>query len=594
MGSTRLRQGPLQHRLTGISGRSILLFFVVGIGLLAAAPAANAALEISGGTLRYTARAGNVNDIQIALVGADYSVTDSVPIDLADASCVHGPSANTATCTGASVTGINVNALDLDDRITIDPSVTVPAVLNGQDGNDVVTGGSGNDTLDGGPGTDTLHGGGGNDTIFSNNHQPSTVDCGEGTADFVHSDPIDSVAADCEDNNDGVAPVVQFTTAPAEFTPDRRPMFAFTITDKDPYTRTCLFDGTAVPAADCESGSFQPSTDLTEGSHSFVVRATDKYGNSEGRSSDFTVDITAPETLDPTPPGAFDDATPIFALSSNEPGTFACSVDQGDFVACPASFKAGPLGNGSHTLTVKAIDRAGNVDPTPATFGPFTVNDVTPPETIIASTPGDVVDTSTPRFTFYSNEYATFACRFDQGDFVSCASPFIGGPLANGPHTFQVVATDFSGHVDQTPATFSFTVNVAGPVTQTRQPTKTAVVGSIVLISGRTVKLVKGRFIPVSVTCAGQHVCKGKVSVRTDSKVKVKKGRKHQKRVLKLGSKRFSIAGNKRKKVLVRLTKSKAKILRRLRRVKVRATIREVDLQGHPRISTRAFMLRAS
>jgi hypothetical protein len=39
--------------------------------------------------------------------------------------------------------------------------------------------------------------------------------------------------------------------------------------------------------------------------------------------------------------------------------------------------------------------------------------------------------------------------------------------------------------------------------------------------------------------------------------------------------------------------KRKIKMLKRLRRVKVRATIRELDLQGKPRISTRAFLLRA-
>ena len=39
--------------------------------------------------------------------------------------------------------------------------------------------------------------------------------------------------------------------------------------------------------------------------------------------------------------------------------------------------------------------------------------------------------------------------------------------------------------------------------------------------------------------------------------------------------------------------KRNVRILKRLRRVRVRATIREVDLKGKPRISTRTFMLRA-
>jgi hypothetical protein len=118
-------------------------------------------------------------------------------------------------------------------------------------------------------------------------------------------------------------------------------------------------------------------------------------------------------------------------------------------------------------------------------------------------------------------------------------------------------------------------------------------VGSLVLISGRSVKLVKGKFIPVSLICAGQRVCSGTIKVRTDKRVKTARLSKIRRRVLQLGTKKFSIPGNKRKKVLVPVSKRKIRILKRLRQVRVRATIREVDLQGKPRISTRTFMLRA-
>jgi hypothetical protein len=123
-----------------------------------------------------------------------------------------------------------------------------------------------------------------------------------------------------------------------------------------------------------------------------------------------------------------------------------------------------------------------------------------------------------------------------------------------------------------------------------------AIIGSLVLISGRSVKLVKGRLVPVSLTCAGQRQCEGKVTVATDTPVrgaKRKHGKKRKPRVQRLGSKRFSIAGNRRQKVLIPLSRAKVRLLKRLKQVKARATIHEIDLHGKPRISTRTFMLRA-
>jgi hypothetical protein len=58
-----------------------------------------------------------------------------------------------------------------------------------------------------------------------------------------------------------------------------------------------------------------------------------------------------------------------FTLTSTEVGSsFQCSVDAAMFAPCtsPFSIKAK---KGRHTLTVRAIDPAGNQDATPARFG---------------------------------------------------------------------------------------------------------------------------------------------------------------------------------------------------------------------------------
>jgi hypothetical protein len=111
------------------------------------------------------------------------------------------------------------------------------------------------------------------------------------------------------------------------------------------------------------------------------------------------------------------------------------------------------------------------------------------------------------------------------------------------------------------------------------------------------VKLVNGKFVPVNLTCAGPRKCEGAITITTARRVKStkqgKKGRKQKLRIAHLGSKAFSIEGNHQQRVLVPLTKSKIKLLKRLKKVKAKVAIREIDLKGNPRISTRTFTLRA-
>jgi hypothetical protein len=54
------------------------------------------------------------------------------------------------------------------------------------------------------------------------------------------------------------------------------------------------------------------------------------------------------------------------ALSSDTPTvTFECSLDGGAYTPCSPVVSVLQLGNGRHTLSARAVDQAGNVDPTP-------------------------------------------------------------------------------------------------------------------------------------------------------------------------------------------------------------------------------------
>jgi uncharacterized delta-60 repeat protein len=75
---------------------------------------------------------------------------------------------------------IIVNGKNGDDKITIDPAITLAASINGGAGNDTITGGGGNDSIDGGAGNNNLAGGAGDDTLTGSSGN-DTIDGGSGS-----------------------------------------------------------------------------------------------------------------------------------------------------------------------------------------------------------------------------------------------------------------------------------------------------------------------------------------------------------------------------------------------------------------------------
>ncbi len=63
-------------------------------------------------------------------------------------------------------TRLIVNGLGGNDSLTVDSRLTLPAELNGGNGNDTLSGGAGDDILNGGDGTDTLSGNNGRDLLI--------------------------------------------------------------------------------------------------------------------------------------------------------------------------------------------------------------------------------------------------------------------------------------------------------------------------------------------------------------------------------------------------------------------------------------------
>jgi hypothetical protein len=180
---------------------------------------------------------------------------------------------------------------------------------------------------------------------------------------------------------DTTAPATSITSGPTGTTSDATPTFAFTSSESGS-TFQCRVESTGTWTA-CTS----PYTlgKLADGSHSFAVRATDGAGNTDASAAaqTFTVDTTAPKTTITAAPTTLTigSAATVEFKADDAAATFRCSLDGGAFAACTSPDTIDGLGLGSHTLTVRATDAAGNAEPTGASATWSTVALPTPPVT---------------------------------------------------------------------------------------------------------------------------------------------------------------------------------------------------------------------
>jgi hypothetical protein len=210
-----------------------------------------------------------------------------------------------------------------------------------------------------------------------------------GIGDLNHDGRRDIVTANVESGT-----VVVLISTPDVTSPDTAvagPAAGSVVADNDPaftYSGTpsddvdhfeCALDGQAFQTCPTAGRSY---TNVSDGQHTFAVRAVDAAANADPSPAriTWTIDTTAPETvIDSGPTGVFatpmvtNDQTPTFSFSSNEASaTFACTLDAGSSRPCSSPYTASKLADGGHTFSVRATDAAGNADPTPATRS-FTV-----------------------------------------------------------------------------------------------------------------------------------------------------------------------------------------------------------------------------
>jgi len=170
-------------------------------------------------------------------------------------------------------------------------------------------------------------------------------------------------------------------------------------------------------------------------------------------------------------------------LETPSNGTFQCRLDGKPWFDCSGDPRCSGascqgvqlalsgLQSGSHSLVVRAVDPAGNVDDSPA-FCAWTV-DTTVPDTYILSHPDTLSQSTSASFTFGTNvtNRDTYMCALDAGPappagaFAPCDSVLHLSDLAEGEHTLVVYVVTVDGVVDETPAVFTWVIDLTAPDT---------------------------------------------------------------------------------------------------------------------------------
>jgi hypothetical protein len=190
-------------------------------------------------------------------------------------------------------------------------------------------------------------------------------------------------------------------------------------------------------------------------------------------------DTSPPETVITSGPSDGDSTNVSFsftgtdAVSAATALAYECRLDGLAWAACASPVNLAGLDRVVHTFSVRAVDEAANVDPSPATHSWTVTADTTAPTATITSSPPASTSATAATFAFASSESgSSFMCRLDGGAWEACSSSHIVNDLALGVHTLAVYAVDLSGNGADAMAT-SFTweviafVDCGSPVTIT-------------------------------------------------------------------------------------------------------------------------------
>lgn len=245
----------------------------------------------------------------------------------------------------------------------------------------------------------------------------------------------------------------------------------------------------SVPPFDECSGpaSHESPESLDDGPFTFEVRATDPNLNNDPdpAAGEFTIDTQKPVAVIHGPHGSvpINDPNPTWTFRGSEEGvSFECSLVVRDdappetFGPCSGPGDShspdSPLADGSYTFSVRATDRAGNVQWPPSEYN--VKIDTVAPTTTVEDGPGggQAIADPAPVWEFDHDEGVSRTdCRVYRAgqapaEFSHCSGQREHQPdpaLADGDYVFEVRATDWAGNVEDPVVTRGFTVDTVAP-----------------------------------------------------------------------------------------------------------------------------------
>ena len=283
--------------------------------------------------------------------------------------------------------------------------------------------------------------------------------------------------------------------------------------DSNPYsvTANAADAGTGVQSVDfyectdasCSSSPTHIGTDSTgsggvyssswtlpaDGSYWIEAVATDMVGHTSSSIAAVTVDRTAPDTTILTKPGDPTNlAHPSFTFSASEATQkIECNLDGAGWTTCtsPYSLAVTPI-DGSHTMQIRAVDLAGNVDGSPASWT-WHEDNTAPTATLtdpaaanaahairgtvaLSSTTGDPttngyasgVDPATVTYQYSANG-VTWATIANPAAWDTTA-------VTDGIYQMQVLVTDFAGNTTTSATVANVKIDNTPPVTSQDDP----------------------------------------------------------------------------------------------------------------------------
>lgn len=330
------------------------------------APAADSVSSVTRPALAATAEPGStvtfsVDGAAVGTATADGSGRASLtpPTPLAD-----GPHAVSATATdGAGNVSQAAPTVDWTVKTTTTVQLLGPSAGPTNDADPTVDyrgepGDAFTIAVDGSPVATGVIGSGGNGSLVL----PQALSDGSHTISIAAVDPAGNRASDALTvtvDTTPPRPPVTVGRGPADVTSSRTAAFSFADAQAG-VSYQCSLDGAAW--APCPALVEYPS--LADGAHILLVRAVDAVGNaSAGTEYAWTVKTTPPAApVILGGPAAATVPSPTSFQMSAAPGTaLECSVDGGGFTPCGDVVNLRRLPLGRHSLTVRAVDEAGNI-----------------------------------------------------------------------------------------------------------------------------------------------------------------------------------------------------------------------------------------